>query len=138
MNSPPGLRAKTYILLALIVLFGAAGNILLSRGMKQIGAVRVASATGLVRLFVEIFTSGWIWMGIGGLLLFLACFMLVLSWADYSYVAPAAAAVYAVIPLVSQVLLGEKVTPMRWVGISIICLGVGLVGHTASNTTRQG
>ena len=137
MSFRDALRAKTYILLALIVLFGSAGNILLSRGMKQIGAVRVASAMGLVRLFTRIFSSGWIWMGIGGLLLFLGCFMVVLSWADYSYVGPAAATVYAVVPLVGHLLLGEKVAPLRWVGVLIICVGVGLVGHTAPSTTRQ-
>ena len=137
MSFPVALRAKTYILLALIVLFGSAGNILLSRGMKQIGAVRVTSATELVRLFIRIFTCGWIWMGIGGLLLFLACFMVILSWADYSYVAPASATVYAVVPLVGHFLLGEKVAPLHWVGILIICVGVGLVRHTAPSTTRQ-
>jgi drug/metabolite transporter (DMT)-like permease len=137
VSFPVALRAKTYILIALIVLFGSAGNILLSRGMKQIGAVRVASARDLVRLFMEIFSNGWIWMGIAGLLLFLCCFMVVLSWADYSYVAPASATVYAVVPLVGHFLLGEKVAPLHWVGILIICVGVGLVRHTAPSTTRQ-
>ena len=137
MSFPIALRAKTYILLALIVLFGSSGNILLSRGMKQIGAVRVVSAMGLVKLFMGIFTSGWIWMGIGTLLLFLACSMLVLSWADYSYVAPASATVYAVVPLVGHFLLGEKVMPLRWVGVLIVCVGVGLVGNTALSTTRH-
>lgn len=137
MSFPVALRAKTYILLALIVLFGATGNILLSRGMKQIGAVRVESPAGLIKLLMRVFSKGWIWMGIGGLLLFLVCFMVVLSWADYSYVAPAAATVYAVVPLVGHFLLGERVAPLHWVGISIICAGVGLVRHTAPNTTRQ-
>jgi drug/metabolite transporter (DMT)-like permease len=137
VSFPVALRAKTYILIALIVLFGSAGNILLSRGMKQIGAVRMASARDLVRLFLEIFSNGWIWMGIAGLLLFLCCFMVVLSWADYSYVAPASATVYAVVPLVGHFLLGEKVAPLHWVGILIICVGVGLVRHTAPSTTRQ-
>jgi drug/metabolite transporter (DMT)-like permease len=86
---------------------------------------------------MRIFTSGWIWMGIGGLLLFLGCFMVVLSWADYSYVAPASATVYAVVPLVGHFLLGEKVAPLHWVGILIICVGVGLVRHTPPSTTRQ-
>jgi drug/metabolite transporter (DMT)-like permease len=137
MSFPVALRAKTYILVALIVLFGSAGNLLLSRGMKQLGAVRVASATDLVRLFMRIFSNGWIWMGICGLLLFLVCFMVVLSWADYSYVAPASATVYAVVPLVGHFLLGEKVPPLHWVGILIICVGVALVRHTAPSTTRQ-
>jgi drug/metabolite transporter (DMT)-like permease len=137
MSFPVALRAKTTIMVPLIVLFGSTGNILLSRGMKQLGAVRVASAMDLVRLFVGIFSSGWIWMGIGALLLYLGCFMVVLSWADYSYVSPSSAAIYAVVPLVGHFLLGEKVAPLHWVGILIICVGVGLVRHTAPSTTRQ-
>jgi len=137
MSSPVALRAKTAIMVPLIVLFGSTGNILLSRGMKQLGAVRVASAMDLVRLFTGIFSSGWIWMGIGALLLYLSCFMVALSWADYSYVSPSSATVFAVVPLVGHFLLGEKVPPLHWVGILIICVGVGLVGHTAPSTTKQ-
>ena len=137
VSFPTALRVKTYIFLALIVLFGSAGNILLSRGMKQIGAVRVGSAMGLVRVLTAIFTCGWIWMGIGTMLLFLGCSMLVLSWADFSYVVPASATIFAVVPLVGHFVLGEKVTPVHWLGILIICVGVGLVGHTVPSTTRQ-
>ncbi len=91
----------------------------------------------LVRLFTGIFSSGWIWMGIGALLLYLGCFIVALSWADYSYVSPSSATVFVVVPLVGHFLLGEKVPPLHWVGIVIICVGVGLVGHTAPSTTRQ-
>jgi len=131
------LRLKTYTSLVLIVLFGSSGNIFLSQGMKQIGAVQIRSAMDLVRLSVEIFTNGWIWMGIAALLLFLGCFMVVLSWADYSFVSPASASVYIVVPLVGHFLLGEKVPLLHWVGITIIGVGVGLVRHTAPNTTRK-
>ena len=137
MSFPDSLRAKTYTFLVLIVLFGSAGNVLLSLGMKRLGAVRVESATDLVRLFMGIFTSGWIWMGIGAMLLYLGCFMIVLSWADYSYVAPASATIYAVVPLVGHFLLSEKVSPLHWVGILIIWVGVVVVRHTAPSTTRQ-
>jgi multidrug transporter EmrE-like cation transporter len=137
VSFPIALRAKTHTFLVLIVLFGSAGNILLSLGMKQIGAVRVGSAMGLVRVLMAIFTCGWIWLGIGAMLVFLGCSMLVLSWADYSYVAPASATVYAAVPLVGHFVLGEKVTPLHWVGILIICVGVGLVRHTVPSTTRQ-
>jgi len=132
-----GLRPKTYIFLALIVLFSSSGNIFLSQGMKQIGPVHIRSATDLVRIFVEIFSNGWIWMGIVALLLFLGCFMVVLSWADYSFISPASASSYVVVPLVGHFLLGEKVPSLHWVGIMIICVGVGLVRHTAPSTTRE-
>jgi uncharacterized membrane protein len=131
------LRLKTYISLVLIVIFSSSGNIFLSQGMKQIGAVQVGSAKDLIRLLVGIFSSGWIWMGIAALLLFLGCFMVVLSWADYSFVSPASASAYIVVPLVGHFLLGEKVPPLHWVGIMIICVGVGLVRHTAPSTTRE-
>jgi len=130
------LRLKTYICLVLIVLFSSSGNIFLSQGMKQIGAVRLGSTMDLVRLLARIFTSGWIWMGIAALLLFLGCFMVVLSWADYSFVSPASASAYIVVPLVGHFLLGEKVPHLHWLGIMIICVGVGLVRHTAPETTR--
>jgi drug/metabolite transporter (DMT)-like permease len=132
-----GPRLKTYFFLVLIVLFSSSGNIFLSQGMKQIGAVRVGSATDLLRLLVRIFSNGWIWMGIAALLLFLGCFMLVLSWADYSFISPASASSYVVVPLVGHFLLGEKVSLLHWIGIMIICVGVGLVRHTAPNTTRE-
>jgi uncharacterized membrane protein len=132
-----GLRLKTYIFLVLIVLFSSSGNIFLSLGMKQIGAVRVGSAMDLVKLLGEVFTSGWIWMGIAALLFFLACFMVVLSWADYSFVSPASASAYVLVPLVGHFLLGEKVPPLHWAGITIICVGVVLVRGTAPNTTRE-
>lgn len=137
MSLSGALRAKTYILVTLIVCFGSVGNVLLSRGMKQIGEVRGWSAAELLRLVVTIFTSAWIWAGIVTLLAFLVCFMVVLSWADYSYVAPASAAVFAVVPFLGHLLFGEAVTTMRWAGVAVICLGVGLVGRTPPSTTRQ-
>ena len=53
-----GFWIKTYIFLVLIVLFSSSGNIFLSEGMKQIGAVWVGSAMDLVRLFARIFSNG--------------------------------------------------------------------------------
>jgi uncharacterized membrane protein len=135
----PALHArqlKTLVLLVPIVLFASTGNVLLAKGMKEIGEVRAWSPSALVALFASAFTNGWVWLGISSLLIFLMSFMVVLSWADYSFVAPAAATSYAVAPLLSHWWLGEAVTPMRWVGVGIICLGVGLVIRTPSRTTE--
>ena len=87
--------------------------------------------------FVAVFTSVWIWLGIVSMLLFLAAFMLVMSWADFSYVLPATATMYAVIPLLGHFVLGESVTGLRWVGVALICLGVVLVGQTPPSTTKR-
>jgi drug/metabolite transporter (DMT)-like permease len=137
MSLSNALRAKTNILLVLMICFGSVGNVLLSRGMKQIGEVRGWSSSELWRLLVAVFSNPLIWSGIMTLLLFLVCFMVVLSWADYSWVSPASAVVFAVVPLLGHLLFGEVVTTTRWAGVAVICLGVGLVGRTAPSTTRE-
>jgi len=59
----------------------------------------------------------------------------VLSWADYSYVMPAGAFGYAVLTFLAVIFLHESVSPRRWVGVLLICIGVMLVGQTKPRTT---
>ncbi len=138
MRLPPQLRVKTYVLIALMVLFGALGDILLSKGMRQIGRVSLSSARLVSATMVETFTSRLIWAGIACLLGFFICYIVVLSWADYSFVSPASATSYALVALLGWIVLGEVVSDVRWAGIFIISLGVLLVSHTPPRTTEQG
>lgn len=125
------------MLVALIVVFGSAGNLFFNVGMKRIGALHGWSMAELRFAFVAVFSSVWIWLGIAGMLMFLAALMLVLSWADFSYVLPATASMYVVIPLVGHFVLGESVTGLRWMGVALICVGVVFVGQTPANTTKK-
>jgi drug/metabolite transporter (DMT)-like permease len=138
MTSSKTTTLKTSVMVALIVVFGSAGNLFFDVGMKRIGAIEGWSPAALRAAFVAVFSSGWIWLGIAGMLLFLAALMLVLSWADFSFVLPATAAMYVVIPLVGHFVLGESVTGLRWLGVALICVGVVLVGQTPANTTKRG
>ncbi len=54
--------------------------------------------------------------------------LVVLSKLELSYAYPILALSYCLIPLLSHILLGEQVPLMRWVGISIVCCGVCIVG----------
>ena len=134
MTSERGLQWKTYALMAPIVLFTSVGNVLLGKGMKQIGEVCDWSPGALGGLLVKTFTNGWIWLGIGSLLLFLVSFMVVLSWADYTFVMPVSASNYAVATLMGHWALGEVVTLQRWLGVTLICLGVAIVTRTQSSS----
>jgi drug/metabolite transporter (DMT)-like permease len=138
MISARNLQWKTYALLAPIVFFAASGNVLLGKGMKQFGHFRGWPPSALMASFARVFTSGWIWLGIGSLLVFLVTFMVVLSWADYSFVMPVSAASYALVPLMSRYFLGEKVSSLRWTGVALICTGVALVSRTPAGRGEQG
>lgn len=130
-------RLKTYIAIFLMVIFGPLGNVMLGKGMRQIGAVSMASSQELAYVLLRILHSPAIWLGVASLLTFFATYMLVLSWADYSYVQPASSVSYVVVALLGRFVLGEKITSIGWIGVSVICLGVFVVGWTPPGTTEQ-
>lgn len=130
-------RLKTQIGIFLLVVFGPLGNVLLSNGMKHIGPVSSASPRQLAHVLLLVLQSSAIWLGIGSLLAFFVTYMLVLSWADYSYVQPASSVAYVVVALLGRFVLGERVNPISWMGVLVICCGVFIVGQTHPGTTEQ-
>jgi drug/metabolite transporter (DMT)-like permease len=113
------------------------GNVLLGRGMKHVGTITVLPLSKLVQTGVTIFETPTIWLGIASLIAFFLSYMLVLSWADYTFVLPVSSIGYGVTALFAYLILGEKVSAMRWAGIAIICLGVFIVGRTTPRTTTH-
>ena len=79
-----------------------------------------------------------LWLGVAVLVLFFVCHLVLLSWADYSYVQPASASGYAIVPLFGWLLAGEQVGALRWSGVFLISLGVVLVGRTCARTSDGG
>jgi hypothetical protein len=100
------LHFKTFILIAIMVIAGPIGNLLLSKGMKQLGPIQYWPPSELLGVFVRVFSSWTIWIGIASLIAFVVSFMLALSVADYSYVQPAAAVGYLVIAVLGVLVLG--------------------------------
>jgi drug/metabolite transporter (DMT)-like permease len=137
MKSLSELHLKTYILIFFIVIFAPTGNVLLSKGMKTVGDVALHSPADFVQLAVRVLTSPFIWLGIGFLLLFFVSYLLVLSWADYSFVQPASATSFAVVALLGHFALKEPISPTHWLGIIVISLGVLTVGNTHPRTTEH-
>jgi drug/metabolite transporter (DMT)-like permease len=103
--------------------------------MKGIGSVTSRRILDLVPIASQVLASGYIWLGVGCLLGFFIVHMLLLTWADYSYVQPATSLSYLSISVLSYLLLGETISPLRWLGVTVICLGVFLVGRTPPSTT---
>ena len=137
MKPPASLHFKTYVSILLMVIFAPIGNVLLRKGMESVGPVTSWEPIVLIHLLWRAFSSVTIWLGIGSLLAFFVAYMLVLSWADFSYIQPACSISYAVVALLGWFLLKEAVRPIQWVGVGIICLGVLIVGNTSPRTTKR-
>jgi uncharacterized membrane protein len=136
MSPEHRLRFKTLVMVLLMVVCANTGDLMLARGMKQIGNVEI-SVPGLQQALLSTIESGSIWIGILFLIGFTLCYMTAVSWADYSFVMPAGAFGYAVQTMLAIVVLHEVVSPKRWVGVAMICVGVLLVGQTKPNTTNN-
>ena len=131
------LKAKTYILLFLMMALGSVGNTILDKGMKSLGPIDFSTRSTTWQGAFHTFTSGTIWLGICCMLLFMVCHMLVLSWADYSFVMLFSAITYALVPLLGYLWLGEYVPMARRLGIVLIVFGVFLVSRTPPRTTSS-
>jgi drug/metabolite transporter (DMT)-like permease len=137
MTSSDGLHVKTIVLIVIMITVAPLGDVMLRKGMAQIGAIPGWAPGELFNFFFRAFTSPTIWLGIGLLLGFFVAYLVVLSWADYSYVLPASSISSLIIALLAYFVLRESITVTRWVGVALICLGVFIVGNTHPRTTGQ-
>jgi len=78
MASEKRLRIKTLVMVLAMVVCANVGDLLLKRGMTEIGAVGI-SASALSRAFWMTVSSGTIWLGIIFLIGFMVSYMTVLK-----------------------------------------------------------
>lgn len=114
---------RKYLVLAGVTVFAAAGDSMLSHGMKQTGNISLHHLQGLILAVL----NPWVAIGIVLLLAFFASYMNALSWADLTYVLPATSLGYVLLALVAKFALHEQVSPLRWMGIALISGGVSFV-----------
>jgi uncharacterized membrane protein len=123
---------RKYLVLAGVTVFAAAGDSMLSHGMKQVGSISLGHLQGVVLAVL----NPWVAVGILLLLAFFASYTTALSWADLTYVLPATSLGYVLLALVAKFALHEQVSTMRWVGIALISGGVGFVAGGPALTSH--
>jgi drug/metabolite transporter (DMT)-like permease len=115
------------ILLFLVVASGTGGEVCVTRAMKHVGEVTDFRPLALVRFIFRAMKVPWMWMGVSMMALAFFSLLAVLSIENVSFVVPVTALNYAAGALGGKFFLGERVTPRRWTGVILVCLGVTLV-----------
>jgi drug/metabolite transporter (DMT)-like permease len=123
---------RKYLVLAGVTVFAAAGDSMLSHGMKQAGNISLNHLQSVIYAV----RNPWVAVGIVLLLAFFASYMNALSWADLTYVLPATSLGYVLLALVARFALHEEVSPLRWLGIALISGGVGFVAGGPALTSH--
>jgi drug/metabolite transporter (DMT)-like permease len=124
---------RKYLVLAGVTVFAAAGDSMLSHGMKQAGNISLSHLQNIILALL----NPWVAVGILLLLAFFAAYMNALSWADLTYVLPATSLGYVLLALVAKLVLHEQVSPLRWLGIALISAGVGFVAGGPALTSHE-
>ncbi|HXE35985.1 MAG TPA: EamA family transporter [Verrucomicrobiae bacterium] len=115
------------LLLFLVVASGTGGEICVTRAMKHVGEVTDFRPLAVVRVILRAMKVPWMWIGISMMTLAFFSLLAVLSIENVSFVVPVTALNYAAGALGGKFFLGERVTPRRWAGVLIVCVGVTLV-----------
>jgi uncharacterized membrane protein len=118
---------RTALLLAVVVLAGTGGDLLVTRVMKNVSRGERWTWRVAPQRIARAILQGQMWMAVGLMALAFLAFITVLSWADVSFAAPATAANYVVGVLGAKFLLKERVSKVRWAGMLVVAAGVALV-----------
>ncbi len=124
---------RKYLNLLAVGILPAVGDVFLSRGMKEVGAITLADWHRIAPALLD----PWVMSGIVLLIGFFASYLTALSWADLTYVLPASAFGYILTAFLARVMLHEHVSPLRWLGIALIVAGVGFVAGGEHRTERS-
>jgi drug/metabolite transporter (DMT)-like permease len=124
---------KTVIVMFLAISAGTVGDILLAKGMKQMGDMSAMNLRGIIDTAIRALTNPKLILGTAMLAVFFFLWLAVLSWEDLSVALPMQALNYVLVAFLSQYFLGETVSPLRWAGTVLVCVGVMMITKSSVN-----
>lgn len=125
------LSISQYLIIAYVSISVPLGDACLKKGMSQLPVIDIHHPAGLI---AAIFTP-WVALGILFLLSYFASYLTAVSWADLTYVMPATAIGNVFIALLAHFWIGEPISILRWIGVVLITVGVGLAANGPASTT---
>jgi len=117
----------TILIILLQTVAMTAGDLLLAKGMKQIGDIAVLSPSVLLVKMSLTLRNVWILAGIACLAIPLLFWLAALSRAPLSLVVPMTAVAYVLNAFAAKYILLETVSALRWTATGVIALGVLLL-----------
>lgn len=124
---------KTILLLLISVFLGVLGQVLLKKGVMDLGPIEGFDLGLLKVIFKPLVLLGLLSYASSSVF-----WLIVLSRAELSYAYPMVAIGYVFVFFFSWWYFGDKVTPTRIVGLVLIVVGVVLVAITQNSTPPPG
>jgi drug/metabolite transporter (DMT)-like permease len=132
----PMLRVIVVSIIA--TLSGAAGQILMRRGMQIVGPLENYAPLELLAYFWRALCQPYVIAGTVMSAIFYFALLAALSWTGVTVAFPLTAFELAFAGLLAVFFLKEAVPPIRWVGIALVTMGVILVGVSGADGSGTG
>jgi bacterial/archaeal transporter family protein len=118
---------KTAFMILIVVLSTSAGEVLIARGLRQVGEISTLKPGRLLRLGQQVLMNPNFLLGLLSMAVSFFAFLTVLSWENLSYTVPATSLSYVVSTLGAKFVLRERINLGRWIGTLLVCLGILLI-----------
>ncbi len=124
------------VLIAMTVAAGSAaiGQIFLKRGMDQVGSLENYAILPVMVYFWHALCNPYVIFGTILNAVFYFLFLAALSWTDVTVALPMTAIEYGFAAILAIIILKESVSPVRWVGIALVIIGVILIARGGGET----
>jgi multidrug transporter EmrE-like cation transporter len=120
---------KQFILLFATICCNTVGQLLIKRGMTQVGVI-TGDLARLPAMALRVVTTPFIILGLVTYVVSAALWLVTLSRLELSLAYPIMSLSYVLIVLCSWLLLGESVSLTRWLGVGVICMGVYFISRS--------
>ena len=118
---------RTAIMIAIVVFASSCGDVLITKGMKQIGEISTLRLRELFVIAKRVLANKFFLAGVFFMAVSFFAFLAALSWADLSLVDPATSLSFVINTVGAKLILKEKINSLRWAGTLLVCLGVALI-----------
>jgi uncharacterized membrane protein len=115
------------LFLSMLTCSATAGELAVSHAMKCVGQINGLSPTEILRAVARACRLRWMLIGFALLVISLLTLLALLAWEEVSLVVPATAMSDVLGALGAKFLLGEALSARRWLGLSLVSIGVVLV-----------
>lgn len=122
-------------ILIVSVAFATAGQLTLKAAMESIGRIGSAQVSDAGQTLMRAVKEPLLWSGLVLFGVSALFWLIVLSRVDLSLAYPFVGISYVVIVALARFIFHEQVPTLRWIGVSVIAVGIALIGFSSKTAT---
>ena len=129
--------AKLLLILIIGLIFESAGVVSLKIGITQIGDVKEVSFAEYLKVAKAGATNVCVLLGVFCEAVFFACLLILMAKSDISFLWPMTGLSFVFATFAAILVLHERVSPIRWVGVVCVMIGAALISYSEHAKPKQ-